>query len=84
MHSLTIHTRIFFVNQIIAGNGQGILESEQMTTARGFAMVDHNRDEKLSSAEVQMFVQKALKIYKESLDQYSDFLLRILFYDCRL
>ena len=59
-------------------------ESEQMTTARGFAMVDHNRDEKLSSAEVQMFVQKALKIYKESLDQYSDFLLRILFYDCRL
>ena len=57
-------------------------ESEQMTTARGFAMVDHNRDEKLSSAEVQMFVQKALKIYKESLHQYSE--LRILFYDCRL
>ena len=54
-------------------------ESEQMITARGFAIVDHNRDEKLSSAEVQMFVQKALKIYKESLDQYSDFLLRILF-----
>ena len=58
-------------------------ESEQ-TTARGFAMVDHNRDEKLSSAEVQMFVQKDLKIYKESLDQYWDFLLKILFYDCRL
>ena len=33
-------------------------ESEQMITARGFAIVDHNRDEKLSFAEVQMFVQR--------------------------
>ena len=54
-------------------------ESEQMTSARGFAIVDHNRDEKLSFAEVQMFVQGVFRIYKESWDQYSDFLLRILF-----